>query len=366
LKTIVAYLILLVSLILSDLINESSPIDYLRGWASIIFSVISIIFLVRLLGNNSDNTKYYLIGIIISSILHKTLWSGDDTGIELEMIEENANYFKTRIMGFMNPTILVFSYYLSSIRQKQLPLLILFLYAILCIIMDARSNSLIFLIAAAILCFKTYRIRVRRGMVIFLSMIFLPIGYMLYCYYVDHVLYHDFGGKNSQNQLRQTKNPYNPLELLYYGRMDVFIAIEAVLDRPIIGYGSWGKDPDGKYAKIQAEWTDTEYLQKEDRFIRGHSVIFTAWLWAGIGGLISILYIFVLFFRMGIFIVRCGKPDILFIILPLFIEFVWHFLFSPFGYLRTTFPIIAALILVNNQTIKNQLFAITVKLKKIH
>ena len=336
------YALLLVSLMLSDIANESSPEDYLRGWATVIFSVVSIFFLVSQLSKHPHYCVYYLMGCVIIYIL----WDGGDGNIDMSLMEENTNYFKARLMRFVNPAVLLLSYWLCNVKRSKYAVLLLFAYALFCIVVDARSNSLAYFTATLLLFIKLNKINITLGKAIFVGLVSLCLGYFAYIFYVDRVLYHDFGGQNAQKQLAMTKNPYNPFELLFIGRMDVFIAIEAIKDRPLIGYGSWGKDPDGKYQQLSEEWSDRE-LTMIQPYIKSHSVLFTAWLWGGLGGLIFILLILSTFIKMGVSVYKkLNHMGLLVIILPQFIEMIWHFLFSPFGYIRTLLPFISAFIIV--------------------
>ena len=45
---------------------------------------------------------------------------------------------------------------------------------------------------------------------------------------------------------------------------------------------------------------------------------------------------------------KLNNSEYLPVIVALSIEMMWHFLFSPFGTIRTTFPIIVALLIVMN------------------
>lgn len=345
----ISYTFLLLCLVLSDIINESELDEYLRGWACIIFSFISFWFIINQLHREVRYFVYYLIGLIIVSIF----WGG--TEIDIEVLEENTNYFKQRIMVFSNPIVLLFSFFLCEKKYKQSALLVLFSYALLCIILDARSNSVAFFLSTLLLSLKLYKIKIHRQFLIFWLMLFISIGYLSYCYYVDQVLYHDFGGKNAQNQLHMTTNPYNPFELLYYGRMGTFIAVEAVKERPLWGYGSWAKDPDGKFAELAARWSDTD-SSRTVGYISSHSIVVTAWLWAGIGGGLAILYLLILLLKMGIKIYqRSTDMALLVVVMPLFFGIIWDFLFSPFGHLRITVPFVLAILTKSYYTLPRKI-----------
>ena len=344
-KIAITYLVLLLSFVLSDIVNGSDPADYLRGWAIMIFSFISFWFI---LSQIRENVRYFVF-LLAGTFFTYFIWGGEGSDINLLLMEENTNYFKVRIMGFANPAVILISYCLCIRKHKLLALLTLFVYALICIVLDARSNSLVFFIALALLWFKFYRIKINRSFILIWLFFFMVISYMAYYYYVEQVLHHDFGGSNAQTQLSRATNPYNPFELLYQGRSDVFIVIEVIKDRPVLGYGSWSKISKELEMKLYINQFWREYAARgsEKGYIPSHSVLLTAWLWGGILAFLAILYLFYLFVKMSVSVYkRCDDMPILLIITPLFIEIIWHFCFSPFGHLRTSIPFILALVTV--------------------
>ena len=60
--------ILLLSQLISDIINESKYQDYIRGWSLIIISIILILFLVNLFDDKKVIIYYYLIGTFLSNL----------------------------------------------------------------------------------------------------------------------------------------------------------------------------------------------------------------------------------------------------------------------------------------------------------
>ncbi len=80
------------------------------------------------------------------------------------------------------------------------------------------------------------------------------------------------------------------------GRPEFFVGVTAALESPIIGHGSWAKDY--KYLEMLndmlietgAEENPGDYEEEASGLIPGHSHIVTAWVWAGIAGLIFWAY----------------------------------------------------------------------------
>jgi hypothetical protein len=339
-----AYSILLFSLIISDLlINHTSSENFVRGWASIAFSFITLFFLVSLLDKNKLNVPIYLLFYSISFFIFRP---------EMDVIyyEDRTDDFKYYFMGGINPLICLIAYIAYKYR-KIYPIFIFFIYALFSLITDARSNGVIFFLSAIILTIKTFNIKMTKLKILAFGVIILLFSYVSYVFYVDSVMSGKLTGNNTQ-QLKRADNPYNPFDLLMVGRLDVFVAFEAIKDRPLYGYGSWAEDKTGKFVKLQAAMSDTSRLSESD-LIRGHSILFTAWLWAGLGGLIGIILMYVLIIKKAFFIFYNTKYEaMIIIVLPFFWEMLWNLLFSPFGHLRQTVPFIFALIIVEYYRIK--------------
>ena len=131
---------------------------------------------------------------------------------------------------------------------------------------------------------------------------------------------------------------YGNLGVIIGGRNEIVPGVHAVLDSPLIGYGSWARDPNfrfrsylttlSKYGYGQSDELD-QYTKSLD-LIPTHSTWIQAWVWAGILGAAFWVYIMVLMFRTGTRMFRRGNsffaPSAF-----LLIWRAWDFFFSPFG-----------------------------------
>ena len=341
-KMLLYYSVLLFSLMFSDFYNGTQSTDYLRGWASVFFSFMSFLFLVINFDKAPKNIIYFLIFFSISKMLF-------GESVELQSFDQD-NYFKAKIANFVNPLVIVLAYYLSTIKKPLFAIYLLLFYGLFNIVLDARSNSLAFFISFFLLFIKVKKVKLKKGNVIVLSVLSLITFYGLYAFYVSEVLSGAIGGINAQ-QITMAKNPYNPIELLYYGRAETFIAFDAIAEKPFFGHGSWAKDTTGKYNLILRNILNLN--DSDSTLIPGHSVILTAWLWAGLTGFLAALWFYVLLIKRYFKIYKLdGDIAMLTIITPLFIDLVWNFIFSPFGHLRETIPQIAAIIIVYSYTVQ--------------
>jgi O-antigen ligase len=215
-------------------------------------------------------------------------------------------------------------------------------------IMDARSNGLIFIISSFILYLKTTKIKFTRARILSFSLASIIILYTGYVFYVNQVLNNNLGGTNARTQLSLASNPYNPFELLYYGRSQVFISLEAISERPILGYGSWAKDRTGEFARFSAQLSNINYIPNDRYWIPSHSLILTTWLYSGIIGFLALVYLLFNLMKQAFITLKNREMNTLTPILTILtIDMIWNMFFSPFGLLRTSFPIFAALVIVS-------------------
>ncbi len=159
------------------------------------------------------------------------------------------------------------------------------------------------------------------------------------------VLHYGFGGANAQFDLSRASNPYNPFELLFYGRLDIIVAIKAILNAPIIGHGSWPQDVTGQYYLYTAQLLGVNHLTYRG-FIPSHSILFGAWLNAGFLGFVAVSGILIVLLKEFVYIYRYNFTHLLPIITVIVVGSCWNFFFSPLGLLRTTFPLTAAFTIV--------------------
>lgn len=323
---------LLFFLIVSDVYNATPIIDSLRGWASIVFGAASTLFLVSLFMKNANAIYAFLLGMAASAAV---FGQGE---LSFDVIESDTNYFKARFVPVFMPLILVACTFLWR-KSRPATILLLGSSSIVFLVFDARSWGMIFFLSALLLSARTANLRARARTVALVSLLVSVVAYGGYAYYVGQVLDGRIGGTNAR-QVMRLENPYNPFELLGEGRAEAVVSIVAIKDRPVIGYGSWARDPTGEYTMLLADRKDALgqlATFNELGLIPGHSLLLTSWLWAGVGGLVGallILWSVVRAFARSFWRDSPLTP----LVCAIFIQAVWDALFSPLGGLRTTFP----------------------------
>ncbi len=330
---------LLFAQILSDLVNQTITADALRGSAVIVFSAISSIFLTVLFARKTGTIFVYLVGTAIFAFLI------GENDVNLAIQETNTNYFKQRLMLSANAALLLAVYILAKQGSRKAVVLLVFSYSIFCLFFDARANAGVHFIAAVLLAAKYRSYQFSLAKIARILFFLIVTAYLAYAAYVSQVVSGKIGGSNANVQLSMTENPYNPFELLYYGRPEFTVLLQAALDRPIVGYGSWGKDPSGKYDRMLKEKVG-QYAGESRDYIRAHSILLGYWVYAGIAG---VFVISVMFARLGsesASIYSSGSfTEVWAILIVLSVGIFWDLFFSPTGHLRTTFPVFIAVLM---------------------
>ena len=167
--------------------------------------------------------------------------------------------------------------------------------------------------------------------------------------YVDYTLVNHPSGQGAQ-QLRRLEDPYNPFALILEGRSEWTVFLDAASERPFIGFGSWAKDKENKYAILRAERTE-DYSnpvigqELDDGIIPAHSVLGTAMIWAGVAGFFGAILLFGVLVRLLTALVS-SKSYLAIAGFVFGILTVWDFFFSPIQILRLQFPHTLALLIV--------------------
>lgn len=128
---------------------------------------------------------------------------------------------------------------------------------------------------------------------------------------------------------------HGDLGVLVGGRPETLVAIQAIIDRPIIGHGSFPFEP--KYLQLRQDiqyehgYTDTDETDESlSGVIPTHSHLTMAWVESGILGGICWIYILFLTLR-GALQLSSLRPDLAPLYSYFLVSFLWDILYSPFG-----------------------------------
>ncbi|QJB30587.1 O-antigen ligase family protein [Chitinophaga oryzae] len=338
-KIIVALTALFVFQAITDLfIVNSTAENFMRGWAAIIMSILSFLFLFKIM---KDDTVIFFF--LCMTLIKNIIWTDDNADTDM-------SYFKFKMVPILSYGVYVLSFLLYRKGHWKAVLALLLSYCLLCIARDSRSTGMIFFLGAIIIyCFNSGMQLTRDRLLVF-GIAGLLLFQFAYGCYVNAVLNHEWGGEHASEQIERLDNPYNPLELLMTGRGETFAALAAIGDAPLFGHGSWAKDDNLKYYRIlllyQNEEMNEQLATSTDHLIPSHSILLGAWVNCGIGGFLAVLAVFILLLRMGFYLIGNAADTALYPVLVLMtLGVIWTFLFSPIQQLRFNIPAIGAILL---------------------
>lgn len=360
-KINIAYVVMFIFQVVSDYVNHSTSHNYIRGWAAIIMAIITVNYLARILYKSFDAVVYYFIGGAFFLIFFKP-----QAEFTFGDFAENMGSFKFYVVPILNNVVLVASWFMMGKRRKSNTniVAVLVVYGLFCLMFDARSNGVFFIVTALIFFFKEQLIDYDRQKAVVLLSLFLVVFQGLYILYVNEAKSGKIGGKHTEQQLTRIDYSYNPLYLLFSGRTEFFVAIKAIQDEPVFGHGSWAPDPTGKYTAMVLEMQDEEQKvaallksDTEDFIIPAHSVILGTWLCGGVGAFLAIMFIFFLYFKRCFYLLA-DRDAIHSKYFPILVYFIlsafWIFLFSPLPHIKDSLPIMISFVIVMYQKLQDQ------------
>lgn len=312
------------SFVISGFLNGTSLISITKSVASVIFFWVSLTAIFYMVKNAPGNIVLILIGYGLVLIISPS------NDFDLSTTAAH-NYFKVRHQEW----VLIFLALLASLLYTNWPrvaALILFLGGLFCFSMGARSAGLVLLFA----CYIVFTVAPGKGStshsaakpvmgILAAIAIFSTVGFVL------------SGQQPAADMSGGSSDLPWFINLLLLGRTEVFVGILAAIERPIIGYGPWAVDVSGKFSQLIFVLRDNGLTGDFTRYIPTHSVIVGSWVWGGVLGLLSILYIARRFFLLVLSAIKIRHY-----MLPLIGVIcgmsLWHFVFSPIGHIRITLP----------------------------
>ena len=334
-RTVIGLLLLwCVGQIVSDVVNGTDSVLRLKGMAMIAFVTLSFMTYACLFYDKPKRILVYLLGATVGGF-YRPLFGYDMT---LDQGLSGGNFFDLYISFWANPLLLLATFVLYKPgKNKLLVAFILLAYGSLAIVLGGRANALMFYAAAFMLLYSRNSAEVtvahsRKRIINF----FLSCVAMFGLSFVTYVSLGKSGrlGIQSQQQLNNCRNPYNPIEVFNEGRGMFWLAVEAVKERPIWGHG---------YGKEDRRFAIDLGRSRHGYRIAGHSVILESWTAAGFMGGLAWICLMWIYVKAGLKFLTVTnskfKPMLFFGIAA----GIWHLLFSPMGYARFEWPPMMAL-----------------------
>lgn len=325
--------LLLFGLMVADFLNDSTPRDYLRGWAGVVMSGVVLTFLLAVFDRNPKT----IIWVFAVSAITALVLGGEV--FDLTQHSDNPNYIKMGPIQYLIPMALLVAFFLER-RNVTLTTIFLLLAGFVLMLFNARSAGLGVMLGGVMHAYRMgFQLNAKTLLILILWMAGLYLLFVLYMYSVLR-----WGISHSTlAQLTPGSNPYNPFGLLFAGRTETFVAIQAILDNPLIGFGSWGADPDGRYWALLYELKGLGQVVTDRDYIPSHSIFVTGWLWGGALGLAGMVWLTWLVLN-SVRCVRWFPVGFRVIAYVLFAVMLWNWFFSPIGHMRSSIPLALAFI----------------------
>jgi len=316
--------------VMSDIYRHTPTLDWIRGDASIIFFGVDLLGLAVLLQMNDRRKIVFLVGTAVGSIFFTFINPSDSA-----LAQPWKFGYST---GIISLTLLISSYFYARHRYILSSLLILGVAGVN--LLENYRSPVGMLLLVVFLIFPIFPEKVgkltilstnRRSVRIAVLLVLALGAVWVATRLVDYV--------TSAGLISEKAKEKNEAEkkggTLLGGRPEIQISLLAVAESPIIGHGSWSKDP--KYVEmlfdlnVEHEVFDSTQLQElSSDLIPTHSHLMGAWVWAGILGAVFWLYLFWLVFKSIVWI-SMSRPQLAPMYLYLVLGLAWGILFSPFG-----------------------------------
>jgi hypothetical protein len=346
-----------ISQVVTDIFRGTDPDDFLRGWSNIFFFLIELLVVNQIINGNEKRIYFCFLGIVLGQLL-QYIFSPNKYAAEGEFWKFGIGY---------PLTILAFLYCSTKSiwNNKVIYTIILIIVVSTNFFLNARSLAAVSLLALIISLYtfdggKKCKQKIYKSFSltkILLIILFVFLSSQVYSIFILN----GYAGEEARNKYLSQSS--GKLGIIFGGRQELLVSSIAIIESPILGHGSWARDP--KYIEMLPDLL-TEYGYEDlhpfkydedvrrDDFIPTHSHIFGAWVYSGIFGAIFWLYILFQSFKI-IFIKTRLIGEFTPIINFSSILMIWNILFSPFGAetrVYTSFTLVIILYFISKNTAK--------------
>jgi hypothetical protein len=314
----VALLVGLVGYMIADVINYTETQNLMRGWSRQICLLTNTLSLTYLISLRNLNIWLYCISSSVSKISYYIFF--------------NVPFYVWKI-GYGEPiTLLVVCLSLIVFRNSYFKLgILLFFMSVINLLLDYRSLSALTLIVALFAWVKGMELNGKsfRSFRFYFIVLFAISSFVL-IYVQTEKLPLDFLSSRADISMSDRRSQSNS------GRFSaITIAFKAIYESPLIGHGSWPKNPDlvrEHYSLSHSK--DSGFPRRRDfsnQVIPSHSQILQSWIEGGILGMTFFLtFIVSLILSISKIISSNYKPVLALYLFILFSSLIESFM-SPFG-----------------------------------
>ena len=315
----------LFGLVATDVYRGTPLDDYSRGWSKVAFLLLNFAALSLLIDGRWRRVTLFAAGLAAGLTLQFYFdpgiyaagdpWKfgfGGAVTLAGVLLASRPTFNRRPVVA----TGILVALGVVNLRMEFRSLAGICFLAALMVLLAARSAHLVRLDRRAVRTFAALAVSVLAGVIIVEA----------YGYAAGHGL---LGGRAQEKYQAQQSS----LGILVGGRPEIIVAARAIRDSPIVGHGSWAKDP--KYAAaLQNELRQAGYrgaiVPLSQDLIPTHSHLFGAWVEAGVLGAVFWLWALALGASVLPRLHRLAGGRVA-LVAFLGVSFLWDVLFSPFG-----------------------------------
>ena len=319
----------LLSQIVTDVVRHTAFVDYARGWSAIGLTLVNFSVMFSLLYGYPRRICIYAWGLVAGGVLATFINPSDlveqypwKFGLSLPVTLSVLLIASRRDLRGLWPVVLtgaigLANFTLGSRNSGEICLGAAFYFVITRILQRRALEG------------RTYKLRTLI-VISLMSVIGLTGTFWAYRRAAASGIMGDDARKKYEEQ---SNGDYG---LLLGGRAELFSSVPAVIDSPILGHGSFSKDP--KYLLIEQQALaslgykagDVDPEMLEEGLIPTHSHIMGAWVYAGLLGGLFWGWTWLLVCKM---LLRSYPSGIKLLPLASYVAFdlLWDILFSPYG-----------------------------------
>lgn len=315
----------------TDVYRQTATQDWMRVDARMVFIAIDLLGLAILISRNTRRQVALIIGLALGSAL------------QARFLPSEATQAAPWKFGYAIPTtiavVLLSCYFYKRQRYTMVVFLLLSVSAVHAAL-NFRS-PILFLFITVVLITPIIPERIGRVRLLPAShgkRTLLQISMAVIAAQAAGSLILFLGANGYLGEAARVKNQRQAQArggMLLGGRSEILVSSRAVMDSPVLGHGSWAKDPRyvEMYNDLRYEYgvTEDENIgNDEGDLIPTHSHIMSAWVDAGIVGPVFWAYIFFLVLR-ALIRLAATRTALTPIYAYLLIGFMWGIFFSPPG-----------------------------------
>jgi hypothetical protein len=316
----------LISQIMTDAVVGSAFADYSRGWAAIVFTFTDFAAIL-VLASTPRRARLFAIGLAAGGVLGFLF---------APSVFAAGDPWK---WAFALPVGLLLAAGLSGTtgaRFRWLTVGAFVAFGIVNLELGFRSLGGVSLLTAGYLVLSALVGRPERVSARSMLRAVVGLGFLAVAVWGTLQIYDTAASQGLLGPEAQTKylSQSGSLGVLIGGRSEVLVSSQAIIDSPILGHGSWAKDP------VYAELLDNTLsslgyevgaTSSDVALIPAHSFLTQSWVWAGLLG--GVFWLAVLGIAVWLLAnLYASRVELAPLIVFSTMLLLWNIAFSPYGY----------------------------------